>query len=89
MDAWRLVVVVVLGALFALAAVGNATILVGWLWRRSRASIVPFVGGLSGMLAMLVGGNIRWCWLPLVLDAGSALPAIGLAYMLCTRRRDQ
>lgn len=87
MDVLRLVVLGVLGSLFAVAAIGNAIILVCWVWRRSRASMVPFVGGLAGLFAMLIAGHGRWCWMPLVLDAGTGLMVIGLVSMCCTRGR--
>jgi hypothetical protein len=56
----------------ALAIVANWSLIIGVLvTRRSGVSMIPFVGGLFGMLGLLVlpaNGTAWWAWIALVLD---------------------
>jgi hypothetical protein len=57
-----------------LCATCNLRILVAYFVRQKENSMVPFIGGLSGTLGMLlvpVSRLRRWCWLPLILDVGN------------------
>lgn len=93
-QAARIVIAVVLGAVFVLVALGNS---VGMLLalRRKRAegsaggvSLVPFVGGVAGALGCLVAPvpNVaRWGWLPLLVDLG-CVPLLLLAAVAVARR---
>lgn len=52
-------------------AATNATTILRYYWRGEKGSLLPFFGGIAGVLAFLVvpiNGAQAWCWLPLVLD---------------------
>ena len=73
--------VVVLWAVSGLLLAVSLLLMVGnWVifFQRTRASAIPIVGGLSGMVGLIllpVPGSWKFCWLPLVLDWAS-LPGI-------------
>jgi hypothetical protein len=58
-------------ALGALIIVGNPLGILRTAWTKKKFSLIPFVGGISGMIGCLVCPDERvnavW-WLPLVLD---------------------
>lgn len=72
----RIVLAIPLLILFVWCAGFNASILWRAFVRRRKApSWIPFIGGLSGALALLlvpVPGARSWWWLPLLLDWGTA-----------------
>lgn len=77
----RAVIAVLLFAVFAFVATGNAVGVVQAMRRRradptgSGFSMVPLLGGLAGALACVVAplrGLARWWWVPLVVDLGCA-----------------
>jgi hypothetical protein len=79
----------ILGALFlsiaAFCIVGNVVVLIRYLLKRKRSSIVPLIGGLAGMLGMLIipiRGSGKWFWLPLVLDYGAVPMVTGALWTL-------
>jgi DNA-binding response OmpR family regulator len=64
-----------------LCIAGNAGSAVGAALRRGRTSFVPLLGGVTGVVAMRVAPwpeLAAWAWLPLVLDLGTSLVAVGL-----------
>ncbi|MHC4202140.1 MAG: hypothetical protein ACYSU0_19285, partial [Planctomycetota bacterium] len=74
MDTLRWGVAGVLGLLAVVSIIGNACIFVaGAVFRRRLGSWVPYIGGVSGCVALLVvpiAGTAFWCWVPLLADWG-------------------
>ena len=73
----------------AICTVGNAGIVVWRIVQKKRSSLAPFFGGLCGMLgvlAMPLKGSAKWCWVPLILDLGSAPMLPGFVWMLVRKR---
>lgn len=70
-----------LTVLFLFFAGGNGwTQLRAW-WKGYPTTLVLFVGGLSGALALVLAplpGSGRWLWLPLLLDVGSVRPLLDM-----------
>lgn len=59
----------------------------GWIRRQKTSSIIPFVGGVLGVLGMITmpQTGLHWfAWLPLILDWGS-VPAV-IAAVVMQRR---
>ena len=62
---------------FVFFSIGN------WYCLFSGKSLLPFIGGFLGFLAFLlsgVPGAVRLCWVPLLLDPGSAFMVCGGLY---------
>jgi len=85
---------IVLSALCVLIVADNdATVVRAW-FRKKGGSLVPLIGGLSGMLALLISplpGWRDWWWVPLVADVGTAwlLAACLIAVCVWTVRRSK
>ena len=67
----------VAGALVLLGAgAANWAVLIGYLFRRTRGSMVPLMGGTCAAVALALS-PLAWLrsnwWLPLLLDPGCAL----------------
>jgi hypothetical protein len=57
--------------------IGSLCITAGnwWIVRRQRGSLLPLIGGILGILALLIAPSAalnRVWWLPAVIDVGSA-----------------
>ena len=77
---------ILLGALSFFTILGNYLIAA-----RKQGSLVPFVGGVSGALAILLWPAPvvhLWFWIPLVIDLGS-FPIVFLALAEAIRRRNR
>ena len=73
---------------FLLVALGNLGIALRWCTRGKSGSLVPLVGGLSGIGACvtLPFQNLRhWWWIPLIVDLGSAYLVSATAVFLLRR----
>jgi len=49
---------------------------VRWWLFKERASMIPLIGGVSGVVAILTSGwsqAVIFCWLPLILDLGTLM----------------
>jgi len=60
---------------FLLVALGNLGIAVRWYASRKSGSLVPLVGGVSGIAACVTlpfPALRHWWWTPLIADLGSA-----------------
>ncbi len=60
--------------LFLLVAVGNLGIALRWYVRGKSGSLVPLLGGLSGIAACVIlpfPALRNWWWTPLIADPGS------------------
>ncbi len=72
---FRWVVTVLFGSLFIWISCLNFKVFwQAYILRRAASSWVPFLGGLSGLVALLaipIEGMNGWFWLPLLLDWGS------------------
>ena len=74
MSAWLTIlwcIAIPLGLLWLLCAAGNLCCIIGTARRGRSVSVIPFVGGVSGALAVLVCpvvGIWHWFWLPLLID---------------------
>ena len=82
-DLVRYVLAAVLGLFFIAMAGAN-------IWMKVRSyrtgkfiSVIPLLGGLAGLLAMLIVpiDLRRWCWLPLVLDPGCLILILAVPYI--------
>lgn len=65
-------------AFFALAALSNFALLLAWIWRKKRSSLIPVVGGIAGMVGLLAAPFPelrRWWWVPPFVDPGT-LPLV-------------
>lgn len=74
----RIVISAIVALVFASLAIGNARVMFRYVTSERRGSLVPVVGALAGVIAILVAPcpvNRAWLWLPLVLDIGG-LPMI-------------
>lgn len=86
----RWVATILLGAFCLFVVVMNFGCFLTSILRKEHHSVVPFVGGISGCLAMLacpVGQVYRWAWIPLVLDLGSLFMLAGFAYAVSLVKR--
>ena len=88
------VIRLVVGALFSLTFLGsmlcNVSIPLRFLVRKQRGSMMPLVGGTSGMLALLclpVEALHQWWWVPLVVDPGCALMLVGVVFKIALGSR--
>lgn len=78
----RWIISAILIGLALLATSGNLWIAVQWYLFKKRASMIPFVGGLAGMIGLLllpVSKAHRFWWAPLLLDLGCGLMLVGVA----------
>lgn len=70
-----------LGLFFIGSAVANLRVLANWVLRKKTGSMIPFLGGCAGAVALLVlpfpGFSAFW-WVPVVLDASFVMTLIGL-----------
>jgi hypothetical protein len=79
LEAIRWIVTGVFGILGGCCIIGNYAIVIRWYLWRKRDSLIPLVGGIFLVIAMLacpLPGFKRWAWLPLVLD----LSVLGFLY---------
>jgi len=70
---------------------GNLSILLGHLLRGKHNSMVPFIGGLAGVIGMLVVPITvfrRWSWIPVILDIGTLPIAVAFAFVFMRRRKN-
>ena len=70
---WTVSILLLLASL--IYAIANARIAVRWYVWRIRASLIPFVGGLSGAIGVMllpVDAVWRFWWIPPVADIGCA-----------------
>lgn len=76
---------IALGLLSLLCGVGQIGSIIRVFRRGESISVIPFIGGVSGALAVLIlpiTGIRRWFWLPLFLDWG----AFALLTVMLSRR---
>jgi hypothetical protein len=62
----------------------NAIVVARFLVSRRRSSMIPLVGSIIGVVAlksMPIHGVGRFWWLPIVLDAGSGIWLVSLAFL--------
>lgn len=81
----------VFALIFLAASIGNVLLVVRYKATGRRASLVPMVGGIFGVMAMLLAPwpEFRsWFWIPLVVDIGS-LPLLVTATLSWCRRTKQ
>jgi MFS family permease len=85
----RIVVAAILGLFYAGSSLCNYLIIYEWYRHRKRASLVPPVGPLAGMLAVVVapGISIAWVWVPLVADGWVVAAVVGTIGHLLEQRR--
>ena len=80
---WWLISLVLLALFFWVAGMNAALFWQGVVRRRKTSSVIPLIGGIFGVLALLsmpIQG-VRWhWWLPLLLDWGG-LPVILLSVL--------
>ena len=50
----RWIVAAILLLVFFVVSVGNALSVAAYLWRKQHMSAIPFIGGITGVLAFLV-----------------------------------
>ena len=77
------IISVVLIALSLLGISGNLWIAIRWYLFKKRASMIPFVGGLVGMIGLLLspmGGVRHFWWVPLVVDLGCGPMLLAIAF---------
>ncbi len=76
----------VLAAVFGLIAfLLNYRLILSWLLRRKRGSMIPLYGGGCLALSLLlvpIAGLAYYAWLPLVLDPGCLLMVVCVVYIL-------
>jgi hypothetical protein len=68
-------------ALFFVIAGSNWALAIRWWTQKKRSTMIPFVGGVFGFVALLISPwkyGIALCWLPLVVDIGCGAMLIGL-----------
>lgn len=73
---------------FLLVALGNLGIALRWYARGESGSLVPLVGGLSGVgacVALPFQTLLHWWWIPLIVDLGSAYLVSATAVFLLRR----
>ena len=72
---------IALGLFFLASAVANFRVLANWVLHKETGSMIPFLGGVAGVVALLVlpfpGFSAYW-WVPVVLDASFVMTLIGL-----------
>lgn len=76
---WLLAILFII--LFTWIAVGNLWISLRWYLRGKRETLLPFLGGILGLVGMLlvpIAGISRFCWIPLVVDLGCGPMLCGL-----------
>lgn len=79
-----------LGGFWLLCAVGNVASLVRIAFTGGSTSLIPFMGGVAGVIACLIcplPGSWRYAPLPFVLDIGSALTLVLLVVDRSKRRK--
>ena len=87
----RWIVTGVGGLVWLYCATGNIAIALAWFTRKSQASLIPFVGGTFGAIAVgtlpidLGAYRVAWVLLPAVLDIGS-IPILVVAAISYFRR---
>lgn len=82
------IVVGILSLICVVLTVGNGVMLTQCLLYGKRGSAIPVLGGLSGMVALLIAPIENawiWCWVPIVVDYGSA-PLIVTTLVFLIRR---
>jgi hypothetical protein len=79
---------ILLAAVGSLVCIGNWWLVLRYVFRRQKASLVPLIGGLSWAASLLIvsNGAARFAWLPLLLDPG-CLPLILTAVRRIVWRR--
>ena len=88
MSAWlaiRWCIGLLLGMLSLLTLIGQISCIILVVRRRISTSVIPFLGGMSGAIALVawpVEGVWRWFWLPLLFDAA----VFGLLVTILSRR---
>lgn len=85
---WFVFVVLAVGSLVAITY--NMRLMLNWLFDQKGGSVIPFIGGLLGMLALLAAPAVHiqeFCWVPLVLDVGCVSVLGSLAWKAVTRVR--
>jgi len=84
------VVCLLLFGLFVCAAVGNWWLIFSHLIHGTKGSMVPFIGGLCGCLAVLMAPvelSWKWCWwIPLVADPGFSYMLLSVPLEVLDRR---
>lgn len=78
----RWAISVILLVLSLLVIVANFSIAVRWYVFKKRASMIPFFGGIAGMIGLLLlpMSEMRpFWWVPLILDLGCGLLLAGVA----------
>ena len=73
---------------FLWVALGNLGILLRWYVRGKHGSLIPLVGGLSGIEACFTlpfPTPRHWWWMPLIADLGSAHLACAMVLFLFGR----
>jgi hypothetical protein len=76
------VISVILLVLSLLIITANLSISLKWYIARKRASMIPFIGGITGMMGLLLlpmPELHRFWWVPLVADLGCGLMLLGVA----------
>jgi len=61
--------------MFVLVALCNFSVLLGWYAHGKSGSLIPLIGGLSGIVACVTlpfPALTHWWWTPLIVDLGSA-----------------
>ncbi len=76
---------------WVVAGASNALIVLLWLLKRRRASLIPIVGGLAGAAGLLLsplGALHKWWWVPPVVDPGT-LPLVvpTVVWVVCVKLR--
>ena len=75
----------ILAGISLLAILGNLGTAFHWYTRRSRGSLVPLVGGLTGITACVTlpfPALRHWWWIPLVADPGSVFLVFAMVVFL-------
>ena len=80
----RMIATLILSLLCLICIVGNYILLLRYFIYGVRASLLPFLGGITGCLALflLPGDFEKYWWIPLIIDPGTSVMAPGLLFAI-------
>jgi len=87
---WLIAGILILISVYAV--VGNALIAINWWSSKKRATMIPFIGGVAGLIGVLLLPIPRardFWWLPPIVDLGCVLLMLAAALERLRRLTDR